>query len=199
MVRSDSANVSINGNLIESSSAYGTGNNSALYVNAGTVSVSGNVVGGKCPSVLIENSAIGSVSIKGDISSEREAIINTSNSIKLKVNKSFIKTEGLGTVAYPIHINSGSSSSTYLTDVVIRNSITNSSLILLSSTSSTIGIYNSFGYSPGTASGNFIYCTSTASVGIHNTRSNKDNTSNIVDVFTPSGFIYDQNLYLGDF
>ena len=199
MVQSASASVSINGNLIESSSAYGAGNNSALYVNAGTVSILGNVVGGKCPSVLIENSAIGSVSIKGDISSEREAIINTSNSIKLKVNKSFIKTEGLGTVAYPIHINSGSSSSTYLTDVVIRNSITNSSLILLSSTSSTIGIYNSFGYSPGTASGNFIYCASTASVGIHNTRSNKDNTSNIVDVFTPSGFIYDQNLYLGDF
>jgi len=199
MVRSASASVSINGNLVESSSTYGLGNNSALYVNAGTVSVSGNVVGGKCPSVLIENSAIGSVSIKGDISSEREAIINTSNSIKLKVNNSIIKTNGLGTVAYPIHINAGSASSTYLTDVVISNSITNSSLILLSSTSSTIGIYNSLGYSPGTASGNFIYCASTASVGIHNTRSNKDNTSNIVDVFTPSGFIYDQNLYLGDF
>lgn len=199
MVQSASASVYIKGNLLESSTTYGGGNNSALYVNAGTVSVHGNVSGGKCTSVLIEDASSGSVSIKGDISSEREAIINTSGSIKLRVDDSYIKTLGLGNVAYPIHINSGSASSTYLNGVRIYNSVTNSSSILLSSTSSTIGIYNSLAYSPGTASGNFIYCASTASVGIHNTRSNKDNSANIVDAFSPSGFIYDQNLYLGDF
>lgn len=199
MVQSASASVSINGNIIESSSVYGAGNNSALYVNAGTVSISGNVMGGKCPSVLIENGSNGSVSIKGDIVSERESIINTSGSIKLFVNDSLIKTSGLGSVSYPIHINSGSSSSTYLHSVRIYNTVSNSGLILLSSTSSTIGIYNSVAYSPGTASGNFIFCSSTASVGMHNTRSNKDNSSKISDTFTPSGFIYDPNLYLGGF
>ena len=199
MVQSASASVSINGNIIESSSAYGTGNNSALYVNGGTVSVYGNVMGGKCPSVLIEDGSNGSVSIKGDIVSERESIINTSGSIKLVVNDSLIKTSGLGTVDYPIHINSGSSSSTYLHNVRIYNMVSNSGSILLSSTSSTIGIYNSVAYSPGTASGKFIFCSSTASVGIHNTRSNKDNSSKISDTFTPSGFIYDPNLYLGGF
>ena len=199
MVQSASASIYINGNIIESSSLYGGGNNSALYISSGTVSVSGNVMGGKCPSVLIENGSNGSVSIKGDIVSERESIINTSDSIKLVVKDSFIKTSGLGAVAYPIHINSGSSSSTYLHNAKIYNMASNSGSILLSSTSSTIGIYNSIGYSPGTASGRFIFCSSTASVGIHNTRSNKDNDSKIVDIFTPSGFIYDQNLYLGDF
>jgi hypothetical protein len=199
MVQSASASIYINGNIIESSSLYGGGNNSALYISSGTVSVSGNVLGGKCPSVLIEDGSNGSVSIKGDIVSERESIINTSGSIKLVVKDSLIKTSGLGTVDYPIHINSGSSSSTYLHNVRIYNMVSNSGSILLSSTSSTIGIYNSIGYSPGTASGSFIFCSSTASVGIHNTRSNKDNDSKIVDVFTPSGFIYDQNLYLGDF
>jgi hypothetical protein len=48
-------------------------------------------------------------------------------------------------------------------------------------------------------SGNFIYCAGTVSVGIHNTRSNKDNSDDVEDTFTPSGFIYDQNLYIGDF
>lgn len=199
MVQSASASVYVNGNLIESSSSAGGGNNSAMYVSAGTVSVLGNIVGGKCPSVLIEDSSTGSVSIKGDISSEKEAIINSSGTIRLKVDESLIKTSGLGTVPYPININSGSASSTYLSNVKIYNSVSNSSLILISSTSSTVGIYNSFGYSPGTASGNFVYCSSTASVGMHNTRSNKDNSATIVDSFSPSGFIYDQNLYLGDF
>ena len=199
IVQSASASVSINGNIIESSSVYGIGNNSALYVNAGNVSVSGNVLGGKCPSVLIENNSTGSVSIKGDLISERESIINTSDVIKLITKDSLIKTLGLVTVPYPIHINSGSSSSTYLYNARIYNNITDSGIILLSSTSSTIGIYNSIAYSPGTASGNFIYCSSTASVGIHNTRCNKDNTSTIIDLFSPSGFIYDQNLYLGEF
>lgn len=199
MVQSASASVSINGNVIESSSVYGGGNNSALYVNAGTVSVNGNVLGGKCPSVLVENNSTGSVSIKGDLISERESIINTSGVIKLVTKDGLIKTSGLGTVPYPIHINSGSSSSTYLHNARIYNNVTDSSLILLSSTSSTIGLYNSVGYSPGTASGNFIYCASTASVGIHNTRCNKDNSTTIIDLFSPSGFIYDKNLYLGDF
>jgi len=199
MVQSGSASLYINGNIVESSNSYGGGNNSALYVNGGIVSISGNVMGGKCPSILIEDGSNGSISIKGDIVSERESIINTSGSINLVVNDSLIKTSGLGTVAYPIHINSGSSSSTYLHNVRIYNMVSNSGSILLSSTSSMIGIYNSVAYSPGTASGNFIYCSSTASVGIHNTRSNKDNDSKIIDIFTPSGFIYDPNLYLGGF
>lgn len=198
IVQSASASVSINGNIIESSSVYGSGNNSALYVNAGTVSVIGNVMGGKCPSVLIENGLNGSVSIKGDMVSERESIIHTSDSIRLVTNDSLIKTSGLGTFPYPIYI-SGTSSSTYIHNARIYNTTLDSGFILLSSTSSTIGIYNSIAYSPGTASGNFVYCSSTASVGIHNTRSNKDNASTIIDAFSPSGFIYDTNLYLGDF
>jgi hypothetical protein len=198
IVQSASASVSINGNIIESSSVYGSGNNSALYVNAGTVSVIGNVMGGKCPSVLIENGLNGSVSIKGDMVSERESIIHMSDSIRLVTNDSLIKTSGLGTFPYPIYI-SGTSSSTYIHNARIYNTTLDSGFILLSSTSSTIGIYNSIAYSPGTASGNFVYCSSTASVGIHNTRSNKDNASTIIDAFSPSGFIYDTNLYLGDF
>ena len=66
-------------------------------------------------------------------------------------------------------------------------------------TTSQLGIYNSLGYSPG-ASGNFIYGTpSEFNVGIHNTRSNKDNHPTVNDTFSPSGFIYDNNLYLPNF
>ena len=144
------------------------------------------------------DSAHADVSVTGDITSRKESIINESNNTQFKVKDSLIKTEGLGTSTYSIHINAGSMSSTYLYNTRIYNSLENSSAVLMTSTSSRFGIYNSTAYMAGT-SGNFIYCAGTVSVGMHNTRSNKDNSDNVEDHFTPSGFIYDQNLYLGDF
>jgi hypothetical protein len=199
LVRSASASVTINSNLIETSSSNGGGINSTVYVNAGTVSIFGNISGGECPGVYLGDSMPSNVSIKGDVISKKEAIINESNNTKFKVSDSLIKTDGLGTSTYSIHINAGSMSSTYLYNTRIYNSLENSSAILMTSTSSRFGIYNSIGYSAGTSSGVFVYCSGTVSVGIHNTRSNKDNSDNVEDLFTPSGFIYDQNLYLGDF
>ena len=199
LVRSASASVRINADLIESSSANGGGINSAVYINAGIVSIFGNISGGECPGLRLADSAPANVSITGDIISKKESIINESNNTYFKVKDSLIKTEGLGTNAYPISINAGSMSSTYLYNTRIYNSLNNSGAILMTSTSSRFGIYNSTAYMAGTSSGNFIYCAGTVSVGIHNTRSNKDNSDNVEDHFTPSGFIYDQNLYLGDF
>ena len=199
LVRSASASVRINADLLESSSINGGGINSAVYINAGTVNIFGNISGGECPGLYLGDSAAGNVSVTGDIVSKKESIINESNNTKLKVNNSFIKTDGLGTSTYPININAGSMSSTYLYNTRIYNSLDNSGAILMTSTSSLFGIYNSTAYMTGTSSGNFIYCAGTVSVGIHNTRSNKDNSDNVEDHFTPSGFIYDQNLYLGDF
>jgi hypothetical protein len=198
LVRSASASVRINADLLESSSANGGGINSAVYINAGTVSIFGNISGGECPGLYLGDSAVANVSVTGDIVSKKESIINESNNTNFKVNNSLIKTEGLGTNTYPIHINAGSMSSTYLYNTRIYNSLENSGAILMTSTSSRFGIYNSTAYMAGT-SGNFIYCAGTVSVGMHNTRSNKDNSDNVEDHFTPSGFIYDQNLYLGDF
>ena len=199
LVRSASASVRINADLLESSSVDGGGINSAVYINAGTVSIFGNIFGGECPGLYLGDSAAANVSITGDIISRKESIINESNNTHFKIKDSFIKTEGLGTSTYPIHINAGSMSSTYLYNTRIYNSLQNSGAILMTSTSSQFGIYNSTAYMVGTSSGNFIYCMGTVSVGIHNTRSNKDNSDNVEDHFTPSGFIYDQNLYLGDF
>lgn len=199
LVKSASASVRINSDLLESSSTNGGGINSTVYINAGTVSIFGNISGGECPGLYLGDSAFANVSIKGDIISKKEAIINESNNTKFKVSDSLIKTNGLGTSTYSIHINAGSMSSTYLHNTRIYNTLENSSAILMTSTSSQFGIYNSAAYMAGTSSGNFVYCTGTVSVGIHNTRSNKDNSDNVEDHFTPSGFIYDQNLYLGDF
>lgn len=197
-VKSASASVIINGNLLESSSINAGGLNSTVYVNGGTVSIVGNILGGECPGIYLDGTSYGCVSVSGDVISKKEAIINESGNIKLKVRDSLIKTDGLGTSPYAININAASMSSIYLHNTKIYNTLENSGVILIAATESRLGIYNSIGYSPGT-SGKFIYCAGTASVGIHNTRSNKDNSDNVEDLFTPSGFIYDQNLYLGDF
>jgi hypothetical protein len=198
LVISASASVRINADLIETSSNTGGGINSAVYVSGGTVSIFGNISGGECPGLYLGDSVSAHVSINGDIFSKKESIINLSNNAFLKVNNSLIKTDGLGINPYAINIEAASMSSTYLHNTRIYNSLENSNMILMSTTSSNFGIYNSVGYSPG-ISGNFIYCSGTVSVGIHNTRSNKDNSDDVEDTFTPSGFIYDQNLYIGDF
>ena len=201
LVKSGSASVKINADLIENSSSNAGGFNAAVSICSGTVSIVGNISGIECPGVYLYKENLldaANISISGNIISKKEAIINEGGKLNFKVNNSLIKTSGLGTNPYAININAASMSSTYLYNTQIYNSLENSGSILISATESNLRIYNSFGYSPGT-SGKFIYCSATASVSIHNTRSNKDNSDNVEDLFTPSGFIYDQNLYLGDF
>lgn len=201
LVNSASASVKINADLIENSSFNAGGFNAAVSISSGTVSIVGNISGVECPGVYLYKDNLldtANVSISGNIISKKEAIINEGGKLNFKVNNSLIKTSGLGTNPYAININAASMSSTYLYNTQIYNSLENSGSILISATESNLRIYNSFGYSPGT-SGKFIYCSATTSVSIHNTRSNKDNSDNVEDLFTPSGFIYDQNLYLGDF
>ena len=201
LVKSASASVKINADLIENSSSNAGGFNAAVSICSGTVSIIGNISGLECPGVYLYKENLldtSNVSISGNIISKKEAIINEGGKLNFKVNNSLIKTSGLGINPYAININAASMSSTYLYNTQIYNSLNNSGSILISATESNLRIYNSFGYSPGT-SGKFIYCSATTSVSIHNTRSNKDNSDNVEDLFTPSGFIYDQNLYLGDF
>ena len=61
-----------------------------------------------------------------------------------------------------------------------------------------IGIYNTIGYGAGTT-GSFAYSATPCDIGIHNTRSNNDNAINIQDLFDPSGFIYDPNLFIPNY
>ncbi len=191
-------NVTINSNLLNVSTYVG-GNNSAAKIGSGNVTVNGNLNGYNEIGLYLTSGQNGNVTINGDIVSYREAIKHLGDKIKLKVNNSFVSTSGLGTSTYSIHINSGSQSGTYLYNTTIYNGLTNSSLIYIQGTTSQFGVYNSFGYSIGTSSGFFIYGTPSFNVGIHNTRSNKDNYLAVNDIFSPSGFIYDDNLYLPNF
>ena len=188
----------LNSNLLNVSTYVG-GNNSAAKIGSGNVTVNGNLNGYNEIGLYLTSGQNGNVTINGDIVSYREAIKHLGDKIKLKVNNSFVSTSGLGTSTYSIHINSGSQSGTYLYNTTIYNGLTNSSLIYIQGTTSQFGVYNSFGYSIGTSSGFFIYGTPSFNVGIHNTRSNKDNYLAVNDIFSPSGFIYDDNLYLPNF
>lgn len=190
--------VTVNSNLLNVSTYIG-GNNAAVKIGSGNVTINGNLNGNDEIGLYLTSGENGNVTVNGDINSSREAIKHLGDKIKLKVNNSLVKSSGLGTSTYSIHINSSSQSSTYLYNTTIYNGLTNSSLIHIQGTTSQFGIYNSFGYSVGTSSGFFIYGTPSFNVGIHNTRSNKDNFSAVNDIFSPSGFIYDDNLYLPNF
>ena len=189
--------VSINSNL-SNISVYSGGDNSAVKIGSGYVTINGNLLGNDEIGLYLSNGDISNIIINGDIQSNREAIKHLGGKAKLKVNNSLIKSNGLGTSTYSIHINSASQSCIYLYNTTIYNGLTNSNIIHVQGTTSQVGIYNSLGYSPG-VSGNFIYGTPSFNVGIHNTRSNKDNYITVNDTFSPSGFIYDANLYLPNF
>jgi hypothetical protein len=193
-----SGTVLVNSNL-SNISVYSGGNNSAVKVGSGYVTISGNLNGNNEIGLYLTNGDGGNVTVNGDILSDKESIKHLGNKTKLRINNSLVKSNGLGISTYSIHINSASQSGTYLYNTTIYNGLTNSSIIYMQGTTSQLGIYNSLGYSPGT-SGNFIYGTpSEFNVGIHNTRSNKDNYLTVNDTFSPSGFIYDNNLYLPNF
>ncbi len=187
--------VTVNSNLSNISTYIG-GNNSAAKIGSGNVTINGNLDGNNEIGLYLTSGENGNVIINGDINSRLEAVKHLGDKIKLKINNSFIKSLGLGTSTYSIHINSGSQSGTYLYNTTIYNGLTNSSLIHIQGTTSQFGIYNSLAYGNGTSSGYFIYGTPSFNVGIHNTRSNKDNFTAVNDIFSPSGFIYDPYLYL---
>ncbi len=197
-IRSASASVSVRGDLYERTSAFTGGNNAAVYVSECDLKIVGNIDGGNCPGAVVEGT-VGTFSVIGNIISSRESVINSSNGIAMRVSDSLLKTDGSGTVPYAINVNSGTMSSLHIHNSRIYNSVQDSGIIVMSTTHSAFRIYNSLAYSPGTASGNFIYCAATVSVGIHNTRCNKDNSDVVEDLFAPSGFIYDDRFDMEGF
>jgi hypothetical protein len=182
---------------IEEISSTTLGNNSAVLISSGNVHIDGDIKGNSSYGVYVASGSSGNLSINGDISSTKEAIYDVNDSVMVKISNSFIKSDGLGTFTQSIYM--GSSGNMYISNSTLYNGLTNSSVINATIEQSTIGVYNSLAYSPGTAS-NFILCTHSGyTMGFHNVRSNMDNSDNIVDLFNPSGFIYDQNLFIPEF
>ena len=187
--------INIKGNIENTSATFST-STTAVNIGSGTVSVTGRLNGGVGNGLILSNGSTGDVTINGDITSRIESIIGLSDTISLKVNNSVIKTDGLGT--YPNNIYINSLGSFYISNSTIYNKLADSNLINVANVNSILGIYNTLGYNPGTT-GSFIYSASPCDVGIHNTRSNNDNSLNIQDLFDPSGFIYDPNLFIPNY
>jgi len=187
--------IKIKADLENISTTFG-GNNGAANIGSGTITINGKLKGGVSNGLILSNGITGDVTINGDITSNIESIVGLSDNITLKVNNSVIKTQGLGT--YPNNIYINSIGSFYISNSTIYNTLTDSTLINVSNVNSVLAIYNSLGYSPG-STGSFIYCATPCDVGIHNTRSNNDNSVNIQDLFDPSGFIYDTNLFIPNY
>ena len=188
--------VNIKSDLINTSSTFGGGDNSAVSVASGTVSIVGKVDGRVSNGVYIPSGGSGNLSVAGNISSFIESIVNISSGVSVKVSNSLISSEGLGAFTQSIYINS-SDAKLYVINSTVYNSLSDSSLVNIA-TASAVAFYNTLAYSAGTT-GNFIYATSSVAVGMHNVRSNKDNSASVSDQFSPSGFIYDPNFYIPNY
>lgn len=182
--------VVVNSNLYNKNSSSLTGDNSSVRIGSGNITINGNIYGGEEVGLFLTNGGL--VTINGNINSTTSLCINNQSSSSLKINNSFISNNS----NYTISING--ESYTYLLNSTLHNSGVGSSIFYLEGLSN-LSIYNCIGYTDGD-DGYFIFATpSSANIGIHNTRSNKDNYSNINDIFSPSGFIYDSDFYIPNF
>lgn len=193
----------VKGNIHEVSPTYIGGNQAAAMLMGGNVTIDGNVSGNNSYGLYVYESPITpffsrfSVVVNGDITSKREALYVDHDYMDVNVKNSLIKSDGIGAFTQSVYM--GSSASMYFSNSTIYNGLTDSNIMRVEAEESTIGIYNSLAYSPGT-NGIFLYCTySDYTIGLHNLRSNKDNADNITDLFDPSGFIYDPYLFVPNF
>ena len=195
--------VNIKGNVEDLSPSFAGGNQAAAMLMGGKVTIDGNISGNNAYGLYVYESPATPftsqfyVRVKGDITSKREAIYVDHDYMDVNVSNSLVRSEGLGTFTQSVYM--GSSASMYFNNSTIYNSLTDSNILRVEAEVSTIGLYNSTAYSPGT-NGIFLYCTySDYTIGFHNFRSNKDNADNITDLFDPSGFIYDPYLFVPNF
>lgn len=188
--------INIKSNIENISSTFGGGDNSSVIISSGNVNIDGKINGNIGYGVYLPIGNASKISINGDVYSQIETLVMLNDNVQINIKNSTIKSDGLGTNPQVIYINS--LGSVYVSNSIIYNTLTDTSIISVANVNSKLGIYNSLGYSPGTL-GNFITSTSNFTTGIHNTRSNKDNNTTISDIFEPSGFIYDTNLFLPNF
>ena len=188
----------IKGDIEDLSGAYGGSLQSALSAVGGNTTIYGNVRGGKSNAITVSGNADGRLTVFGDITAEREAVRNTHTSnFEMKIKNSLIKTEGLGFFTQSVYISGPGT--IYIDNSTIYNGLTDSNILYAVDEMSTIAMYNSMAYSPGTGGVLIVSTASDYTIGFHNVRSNKDNADNITDLFDPSGFIYDPYLFVPKF
>lgn len=189
--------IHVNGNIEDLSTTFGGNYQSAAYIGSGNVTIDGNIKSLKSTGLYTTGTNAGYVSINGDIIASREAILHNNLGMQVKVRNSRISSDGLGGNTQSIFI--GANNHTYIENSTIYNGLTGSDFINTNDWDSTIGLYNVSAYSPGDY-GCFITTSySDYTIGFHNVRSNKDNYDNIVDLFDPSGFIYDPYFFVPKF
>jgi len=171
---------------------------SSTAIFGGLVTINGEIKGNYTKGLYVGGTVSSSqLRVKGNINSNRESVILNSNLVKTFLSDGMIMTTGTGSFPYAISVI-GTSSTMYIKNSVIYNTQNNSSMIYMNSTQSTVGIYDTLGYSSGTT-GQFIYTTQSVNIGFHSVRSNKDNTILVTDTFSPSGFIWDSGLFIPNF
>lgn len=177
---------------------YNTRYDSSVAILGGNVQIEGKIDGRFTKGLYIGGTvSTGQIKVKGDIFSYRESVVLNTNLIPTYLSEGTLESFGSGSFPYVMSIL-GTSSRVYSKGTILFNRRNNSSIVYTSSTQSTIGFYDTLGFSNGTT-GDFVYTTQSVSIGFHSVRSNKDNNILVTDLFGPSGFIYDTGLFIPNF
>lgn len=171
---------------------------SSTSILGGYVTITGNVDGGFTKGLYVGGTVSnGQLKLKGNITARRESVVVNTNLVSTYLSEGTLKSFGSGSLPYVVSVV-GTSSQVFIKDSIAWNTLVGTSLMWVFSTQSTVAIYDTLGYSPGTT-GSFIFTTQSVNVGFHSVRSNKDNVNSVTDIFSPSGFIYDTGLIIPNF
>ena len=187
--------IEINGSLINADQSY-YGGISAMLTTWGGAPLSGKfVLNGDILSTLTRpiNGAVGgggSITINGNIYSDSFAIWCYGNG-KFLFKNGIIKTNLTATEGYLMAIND--TAEVYIKDCYLYNSVIDTSLVVLNSTTCQLVLDGCQGVSEGAAGFSVTTTVASGLLYVNNSRFNKIINPPLVDLYSPSGLVIDIN------
>ena len=186
--------VIVNGNLQNLDTVDYGSTGSALtyyYPGAAKVIVNGNIIGGVTKAVDGNVPVGGSITVNGNISSNHsQGTLWAYGAGTLLFKNGLIAN--LGGVSTPSLIVTNNTATIFFNNCQMYNATTDSSLINMSSTTAQLVLDGVSGFTEGTGGFSvFSGASAATNIRVNNSRFNKDKSTDITDLYTPSGLIYD--------
>lgn len=201
------SNITVRGNMIITGVPAAGVEHYTVAVRGGNVKIYGNITGNDHAGIQTDGVVgdVGRVYVKGSVSSNREAIRQSSSTCPVMVEQGLISSNGT-TGPYPYVIVQGvgyvglpdqPNNVLYLKDCRLYNARVDSTIALIDlfQLGNNIYMYNCEADSAG-ALGELVAGSVPVTSGFQNVRTRKPNSAFVTDVFTPTGVIVDPGLII---
>ena len=191
---STSGTITVNGNIINKDTVNYGGIGSLVTVYSGAnpkLKINGNIVGGPIKALDGNTQTSATIEINGDLSSDNSYTVWAYGAGELLFKNSVIKNSGVDGASILAAVNG--TANIFFKDCYFYNARTDSSLLVINSTTCKLVLDGCSGKSEGTLGSSVYSSVGAVNIRANNSRFNKDKSVDITDLYSPSGFIYDTN------